>query len=66
MDKLRKKVNFDICSKYSKARFIILNKKFKSEKFSKLNQFSISKHINFYVYIIIYFQDYMMIENSKV
>ena len=43
-----------------------LNKDFKGEIFSKPVQFTISKHIYFYIYIIIYFQNNMMINSNKV
>ena len=65
MDKLRKKVNSNICSKYSEAQFIILNKDFKSENFPKLVQFSRSKCIYFHLYIIIYIQSNMIINSDK-
>ena len=65
MNELREKASFNICSKYSEAGFIILNKDFKSEKFSKLMRFSMSK-----VYVLLlynyYFQNNMMINSSKV
>ena len=66
INELWKKENFIYVLNILKLGLQFLNKDFKSEKFSTLVQFSIRKCIYFYVYMIIYFQDDMIINSNKV
>ena len=66
INELWKKENFIYVLNILKLGLQFLNKDFKSEKSSTLVQFSIRKCIYFYVYMIIYFQDDMIINSNKV
>ena len=66
MDKFRKRQILVYALNIPKLSLQFLRKDFKNEKFTKLVQFYISERVYLYVYIIIYFQDDMMINSNKV